>query len=464
MSFLWPDSLIAGLEISPTSAKFALLKRHRNGWEVLRLEEAKPQNRLPETALVACALPSRGVLVRLIDLPLKKKKDILAALPFQVEPLLPYPLEKAVVESCALRQTAEGSRLAIFAAKKELVEKHLAFIKSQDIECEHVTSAAYALARFTSLLSLPKEPLLILHLGAAEGIALLLEEGTLCAARAFELEPSEIQTSIAALISSCKKHTFETVLLLGSDAFSISEIEEMTSLKVVLPSPALGLSEESMKTFALPLGIALSLSDPNSPDFRRSSPFTPTRSLKRYKKPLIATYLIALCLFASLFTSSQNALQNREKALTESIGALLETLGEKPCVFQDTEELMLSLHEKKEAMEKEGITFPLLPQIPTVGDLLSFLHTHPLLADAVKIEEIHYTFVNRPDFKRKEERYRVKVEMSFTENQSGSAEAFKEAIETTPSLLIDPSLGIESTNARGKCRISFYLKDKTCYN
>src|ERR1700722_11609659 len=60
-------------------------------------------------ALIATSLPGQEILVRQLEVKLKKKADIHAVLAFQAEPLVPYPIENAILDRIKLKETQEGS-------------------------------------------------------------------------------------------------------------------------------------------------------------------------------------------------------------------------------------------------------------------------------------------------------------------------------------------------------------------
>ncbi len=64
-----------------------------------------------QQSLLATVLKSDEVLIRQLDLKLKKERDIDAVLSFQAEPLLPYPVENAVLDKITLLRTQEGTQL-----------------------------------------------------------------------------------------------------------------------------------------------------------------------------------------------------------------------------------------------------------------------------------------------------------------------------------------------------------------
>src|SRR5262245_53195928 len=69
--------------------------------------------------LVVTAIPTHEVLVRSLELKIKKEKDINAVLPFQSEPLLPYPVENAILDKIILSKNKEDYKLSVIAVRKD---------------------------------------------------------------------------------------------------------------------------------------------------------------------------------------------------------------------------------------------------------------------------------------------------------------------------------------------------------
>src|SRR5271156_6447391 len=93
-----------GVEIGKSSFRFAAVHKTRGRWAISSLKEMSSEenvqlfySQFKDDALVS-ALNTRDVLMRPCEIQLKKKKDIFAALDFHVEPLLPYPLDKSIIQ------------------------------------------------------------------------------------------------------------------------------------------------------------------------------------------------------------------------------------------------------------------------------------------------------------------------------------------------------------------------------
>lgn len=148
--------------------------------------------------LLATVLPPGDVLVRSIEVSLKKTGDIDSILPFQAEPLLPYPVENAVLDRIFLSQTSEGSLLTLLSARKDRVQALLDQWNKYQLEPEVVTGMSAALATFSTLVSPAKIPLFVIHLSQMEAMCVFVRDGRLIASQSCSRNLQSLQQALAA--------------------------------------------------------------------------------------------------------------------------------------------------------------------------------------------------------------------------------------------------------------------------
>ena len=105
------------------------LKRNQPALEKLSeisLTELGELNEALKRDLVVSVLETAQLLVRPLEIKLKKARDVDAVLAFQAEPLLPYSIENALLDKIVLETTPEGSQLTLLAARKDHLQQHLA--------------------------------------------------------------------------------------------------------------------------------------------------------------------------------------------------------------------------------------------------------------------------------------------------------------------------------------------------
>lgn len=464
MAFFPKKAIIAGIELTSTSTKVALLKKKGNGWEVVRLEEmprnVNPLSILPKEALLVTALSSREVLVRPLAVPLTKAKDIDAAIEFQAEPHLPFPIDKAIVQTLKVASTETSTSLTLIATKKEALTRHLEMAKEHGFEPEIVTAAPLALSALSSLFPLSDRPLLFLHIpdNAADSLSnkvtcSLVENGKLIASKAFENEKQEIKKNVLALSSLLKNKDNDTLVLLASDPYLAQDIQDLTGKTVVLPKID-AVSDEKLQKFGLAIGIAFSGTQKKCLSFRQKE-FVYSGRFKRLRKPFLTYLLLCLGLGASLFALGEKVLLSKERQLLTMSRALGLNL-------QNRTELALKLNALQEEMEKRPDTFPLLPLIPKVSDLLAWISTDSHF-NSLSIDSVNYSLVSRPTFEKRTEKYSVKVEIKFSTVDQDAATALHDFLHLATTPYIDTKKAIEWDAAKENYCVRFYLKDKTRY-
>ncbi len=123
---------------------------------------------------IVTGLEGSSVLRRDFKLPFKTSNTVLQALPFQLEPLLPYPLDQSIVYP-QIHPLEKESFVTTWVTTEEIVSSHL---ENWNIEPDLVSCETLALARWARAFS-PHEPELVAiheNLGVA-----LHHEQILCA-------------------------------------------------------------------------------------------------------------------------------------------------------------------------------------------------------------------------------------------------------------------------------------------
>lgn len=147
--------------------------------------------------LVVTSLNAQEVLVRPLELKIRKIKDIDAILAFQAEPLLPYPVENALVDKIVLFKDKEGCKLTIIAVRKDHLTQHIQQWNSLGIEPEDITAAPSALALFAKHFADVEGFLYVLHLGIANSLCILVDHGKLIGAQAIPKGTDRLAEALA---------------------------------------------------------------------------------------------------------------------------------------------------------------------------------------------------------------------------------------------------------------------------
>lgn len=326
------------------------------------------------SSICVTALEASATLVRPLKIQLTKERDIDAALPFQAEPLLPYPLEEAVIDKIVLGKSEDSTMLSLVAVRKEQVHSHLERWHELAIEPEVITAIPIALAAFSAFAA-PGAPLhYSVHIGMNETTCALVRGSLLLATQTFaegvagfqaayaadvatektafthppfdQLDFSVIdaahQPMLSAAVARWERQAFRTVLALGKqargeaaeavlfvgDGALLPQLTKKLLANINLPQIQLeakeGLSTEQQNLFSLPIGMAASVM-PKSPcrlDFRQNEFSYPNR-WHRIKKPLTVYLGLALLLAAAVYLACTAYLGQRDNALRSQYMQLL---------------------------------------------------------------------------------------------------------------------------------------------
>lgn len=461
MSFFPKEPLFLAIELTSDSFKIAGIKKKKNGWVFPILQEVSYEQLkgiLSKEANVIVSLPSKEILIKNLSLPLKGEKEIAQAFDFQVEPILPYPIEKCITQYIKIEEKEHGCTLSVFSVKKEALARLLEHCeKNLSLEPDVVSAPALAIASLASLMPPIEDPFFFVHIGQEEGVCVLIEKGKLITARHFEKEKTELEKAFLAISRAYKNKKIESYFLICEDKIWETTMQEITGKAPLCPSfPTLPLSEEKLRKYGLAIGLALS-GALNGPNFRQKE-FRRKLSWKRLKKPLITQFVLISSLFLSLFFLEKECLERKKDQVIQKYISLFGEEGAALTTLPQLEEKLLLLEKK---YEQTPNLFPLAPQIPKVSDVISYLSMQ--LPSSIKIEDFRYRLVKRPEFDKPSEPYLVQIEMSFLAENSSVAESAKNILQT-PNPFIDAKKEISwEINNRGIYKTCFYLKDKTQY-
>ena len=201
-----------GLDIGQTGLKAVRFRRRLSGRETVdyfqhplpfsRPEDLEPARRVQSlrgflwhhglyaTDRLVTAIPCQDLFVRTLSFPFNDAAKLAQVVPFEVENLVPMPLEDLAVDSLVLppglshegppRET-KGSEVLVTAAPRDKVAEHLRFLAQADIEPSAINVDAMALFSVTQYLqeegaAVPQD-LAIIDIGASKTTLCLIEGG-----------------------------------------------------------------------------------------------------------------------------------------------------------------------------------------------------------------------------------------------------------------------------------------------
>lgn len=157
---------------------------------------------LADKHLVVSLLPPQDVLIRPLELKLKKESDIDAVLTFQTEPMLPFPIENALVDKLVIAQDKEGSKLSVAAVRKDHLQQHLDAWDLLAVQPEVVTAAPAALALFAKFFSPAEDLHFVFHAGLSYSLCILVQRGKLLAAQTIAQGVNTLSAALAKDLGS----------------------------------------------------------------------------------------------------------------------------------------------------------------------------------------------------------------------------------------------------------------------
>lgn len=398
--------------------------------------------------LVVTSLNASEVLVRSIDVPLKKENDIDKVLAFQAEPLIPYPLEEAVLDRQLLHPTPDGTQLTLFCAKKEHIEEHLKKWQALQIEPEVVSCVPVALAFFAKVFAPTEAHQFVLNLGEKETSAVLLKENKVLAAQSFNLginhlkeaferdgrahpfltldfslikmqeHPAlfqaldlyrlEVVRTLYALSKYTKGQEIVQILVTGVGGYltnlSVSLCHSFNK-PLIAPSPQEGFSLNTalLQSFAIPIGSALSAlpEGQDEVDFRQGSMAYP-HPWKRYTVPLALYLLLSLALSVGTFFATSAYLKYQQDDLKVEFSELLKSMHRPYRAFDN--EYTAKLEGQKTVEDKEPRPLASLDQEDLMGalryiekDLKSTPDMFPLLPNVPTVSDVFAWLSTHPN-------------------------------------------------------------------
>lgn len=201
-----------GLDIGQTGLKAVRFRRRLSGRESIdyfqhpmpfaRPEDLEPARRarslrgflwqhgLYATDRLVTAIPCQDLFIRTLSFPFKDSTKLAQVVPFEVENLVPMPLDDLAIGSLILPpgQTADGllretknSEVLVTAAPKDKVDEHLRFLAQADVEPSAINVDAMALFSVTQFLrgenaAVPQD-LAVIDVGASKTTLCLIHEG-----------------------------------------------------------------------------------------------------------------------------------------------------------------------------------------------------------------------------------------------------------------------------------------------
>ncbi|MBS0620317.1 MAG: hypothetical protein JSS61_02530 [Verrucomicrobia bacterium] len=418
-----------GITAQGEDLQVAILRKDRTGvalesFETLpnvKLFYNLPPFQTGKEVQITTGLPGTDVFIRKLLLPLNDKRKILATLPFQLEALLPFPGECAVI--CPLLQpiSRQMTAVTLIATKRDFLEKHLSAMG--DLKPDVVSCYPAALARYTRWLFPSHERILSFHLSNQTLLWVLSEGEEILLSQTLHLDsPLDLEKLATFLKQKGEIDDHTPYLLTGTPSGEESQLwsNYFKGPEKLPPHP-------DTLPYALAIGLALDALKANGSSVQFcEKTFTPPKR-KEARKHHSLTYL-AVCGAAALMMALSSAalLSKKKKLLSDTLST------EFPSAQGPLEERLLAW---EKSLAKQKSPFPFVSTAPKVSDLLAYLSTHPALStpeglqkEGIEIKNLHYELVKHPKIGETHAPYLATVEIEFTATSPRLAREFHEAL------------------------------------
>lgn len=326
-----------------------------------------------QKALVISTLNTQEVLIRQLEIKLKKNKDIEEVLLFQTEPLLPYPADNAILDYAKIAPTDDGTLLTVLSARKDHLQQHLDLWAKIPVEPEEITAIPAALTAFANACVSSEGSSYLIHLGLEQSTSLLIQGGKLIAAQsipkgiknlrdalssetetptnfgdvdvsqlnadnhpglfqAWDTMRLEIKRMIFSLSKQAKGEPIKQVLITGSGALVphlATLLAQDLEMQQIFPKQEIfsDLTQGQIHSFSIPIGAAL-IGLPSTADrinFRQGE-FAYPHPWKRLKNTLAIYAGLCLALALSFYLFGKAFLSYQEDHIRKSYLELLSIM------------------------------------------------------------------------------------------------------------------------------------------
>ena len=397
-----------------------------------------------ERVEIASALSASDLFVRHLTLPLKNKREILKALPFQLESILPFSLEQSTTFP-RLKKNKTGSDVTLYTFLNEAMVKHIDHAKALGFDPSWVSAEPLALLKFSSYFVPEKKALIHLHLGWERSSLLFVRDGVVRQNHSIKMGVKSFVDAIKTTTPSLEKLSFDFLKEMitksiekGDQNSLLSEVyhtflsqiervtasvarnEELSSYEGVLFTgyrevaellkiefekstfPEILLKREgstkpdALASYAIEIGLALEFIDNRKRGVQlRCGAFTSENLLKKMRRKVkIALGTTGLCL--ALASSAMGiTLFKKESALKDRFNQVVLSSGEKVESFPKMQRSFLTLANCQEeanrflgmlkSHKKESSNFIELPGLKRVIEQI-FL----ALSKEISLEDLTY--------------------------------------------------------------------------
>ncbi len=152
-----------------------------------------------KTDKIIASIPGRYVSTRILQLPFSDKKKIEQTLPFEIEGLIPLPLEEILLDYQILETSLEGTWILVLSTEKQFIESQLELLHEAGIDPHVIIPPSIALSNVWKELSADGEdetPYAIMDFGEKETSFCIMQGRTIRYCRTWALGASSLTEAL----------------------------------------------------------------------------------------------------------------------------------------------------------------------------------------------------------------------------------------------------------------------------
>jgi hypothetical protein len=351
---------ILGIDIGKRSVRGAVIRTSMRSFEIDRYVEipvsaltpGTPQSRVYAPALmelmsrlgsapdsVFAAVDGMRGSLRVVSIPVAARKRAAEVLPFELESLLPFPLDEAVLDFQELGEEAGELKLLAAAVPEGAVAETLELLTAGGISPRELTLGGLSLEGILHFLVLPKdEAFLLLHVDSEQSDLCIVRNGRVELCRTFDEGNANLRAVGSALHQSVMKYRAEggsvvqKLIVMGEAALDARSVEALGQALNVSAEPlALPPGKSGGGAISPAFGKALALAARplrrgRRVDLRKGK-FAPQRGAQQLRTyallaaasslALVASYTFSIWAEYRVLSAERNALSQQLETITE---------------------------------------------------------------------------------------------------------------------------------------------------
>ena len=504
---------VLGVHIDSPFLRFALVQKTRQGIELFALKSAtfpdsdsvKQLYKGSFSGPIISGLAASELLIRPIEIQKGTRRHFEEIVAFQSASTMHLNPTEVLSVPLLLNQ---GTEALLFTASKEGLRHHLGELERWQIDPSRVTAVPLALIQYALWKTPTLQEAFLIHLGSSEWTCVWMEKKGLKKAHAIaggiemllsalwedrrktlfkkEMEgfakqidllqlQGELNPHFAGLLKKMRQELAKVIYSFhraggGKPVLFTGRVDPFIHLReylleglkdYIVEGDKQGPGLEETK-YAIPIGLTLEHRS-QALQLRREE-FFPKENWQKAGLFSLCLFLLAIGLSLGLACLGHWMVQQRKSERIASIQIALDRWD--PSLKEHCLSQAPILEQLRQAIASHPKEYPYISQAPKVAEVLTWLDTHPLFQSMKKEQEpieilsLHYHLLQFPTVESPQEPYVAQVEMEFNMASPLYMRKFHEAL-LQGDALVDPGREVHWEALEDRCRISFYLKNRS---